>query len=456
MVNSTPLPSLCRRSSALPALCLLAALCASLAAGCGGKSDAGAAGAASAATSGAAPAAPAAGSGPSAAASGPPVSVASVLAVKRDVPITLEATGTVVPASTVDVRPQATSLITKVHIREGQFVRVGELLMTLDTRADEANVARVRAQMARNEAALADAQRQLARSRELLAQNFVSQGAVDAAQTAVESQTAAVAADRAALDSARLALSYMRVTAPGAGRVGAINVFPGSSVQANQTTLVSITQLDPINVAFNLPQRNLGDALAALQDGGGVVTAVLPEKGGSFDGRLQFVDNAVDAASGTVKVKAQFSNKEQKLWPGAFINVRMVVRTLKDAIVVPQAAIIQNQRGTIVFVVDKASKTVSVRPVQLVVAQGDDAVVTGLRGGERVVLDGKQNVRPGSTVVERPREGGGAGGPGGARGGREGRAGVGAGGGPGAGPSGAASGGGGNRGGAGAASGVQP
>ena len=453
MVNPTPLPSSCRRSPALPVLCLLAALCAGLTAGCGGKSDTGAAAGASAPASGAAQAAAAVAP---AAPSGPPVSVASVPAVKRDVPILLEATGTVVPASTVDVRPQATSLITKVHIREGQFVRVGELLVTLDTRADEANVARVRAQMARNEAALADAQRQLARSRELLAQSFVSQGAVDAAQTAVESQTAAVAADRAALDSARLALSYMRVTAPGAGRVGAINVFPGSSVQANQTTLVSITQLDPINVAFNLPQRNLGDALAALQDGGGVVTAVLPEKGGSFDGRLQFVDNAVDAASGTVKVKAQFSNKEQKLWPGAFINVRMVVRTLKDAIVVPQAAIIQNQRGTIVFVVDKESKTVSVRPVQLVVAQGDDAVVTGLRAGERVVLDGKQNVRPGSTVVERPRESGGSGGPGGARGGREGRAGVGAGGGPGVGASGAASGGGGSRGGAGAASGVQP
>ena len=387
-----------------------AAVCATacLIAACGGKSDAVADSAASAAlaASAPAPALAAAASAPGAAASAPPVSVSTVPAVKRDVPITLEATGTVVPASTVDVRPQATSLITRVHIREGQFVRVGEPLFSLDARPDEANVARVRAQMARDEAALADAKRQLARSRELLAQNFVSQGAVDAAQTAVESQAAAVAADRAALESARLSLSYMRVNAPGAGRVGAINVFPGSSVQANQTTLVTITQLDPINVAFNLPQRNLGDGLAAAQGEGGAVTAALPEKGGSFSGRLQFVDNNVDAASGTVKVKAQFANKEQKLWPGAFVNVSMVVRTLKVAIVVPQAAIIQNQRGTIVYVVDNSTRTAAVRPVQLVAAQGEDAVVTGLRAGERVVLDGRQNLRPGSAVVERPREGG--------------------------------------------------
>ena len=435
MLN-TPLPL--RGAAVCATVCLIAA--------CGGKSDAVADSAASAASA----AAPvlAAASAPGAAASALPVSVSTVPAVKRDVPITLEATGTVVPASTVEVRPQATSLITRVHIREGQFVRVGEPLFSLDARPDEANVARVRAQMARDEAALADAQRQLARSRELLAQNFVSQGAVDAAQTAVESQAAAVAADRAALESARLSLSYMRVNAPGAGRVGAINVFPGSSVQANQTTLVTITQLDPINVAFNLPQRNLGDGLTAAQGEGGAVTATLPEKGGSFSGRLQFVDNNVDAASGTVKVKAQFANKEQKLWPGAFVNVSMVVRTLKDAIVVPQAAIIQNQRGTIVYVVDNQTKTAAVRPVQLVAAQGDDAVVTGLRAGERVVLDGRQNLRPGSAVVERPREGGR-----GASGAGSGRAASGVG----SGASGGGGGGGGSRGAApGAATGAQP
>ncbi len=342
-------------------------------------------------------------SGPGASASAPPVSVSLVRAQVRDVPVSLEATGTVAPQANVDVRAQATSVIARVHIKEGQFVRKGDLLFTLDARADDANVARVVAQMARDEASLADAKRQLARSKDLLAQNFISQGALDANQTSVEALTAAVAADRAAVDAARVALSYARVAAPGAGRVGVINVFAGSSVQANVTSLVTITQLDPINVSFNLPQRNLGDALSALKDGGGEVLATLPEAGAQFKGRLQFVDNSVDPSSGTIKVKAQFANKDFKLWPGAFANVRMTVRVLKDAVVVPQAAIIQSPRGTIVYTVNQEGKA-SPRPVQVVVAQGEDAAVTGLRGGERVVLDGRQNLRPGVMVVA--REGG--------------------------------------------------
>ena len=289
--------------------------------------DSGAA-SASAAGSPGANAASGAASGPSAAASAPPVSVSLVRAQVRDVPVTLEATGSVTPQASVDVRAQTTSVIARAHIKEGQFVRKGDLLFTLDARADDANVARVVAQMARDEASLADAKRQLARSKDLLAQNFISQGALDANQTSVEALTAAVAADRAAVDAARVALSYSRVVAPGAGRVGVINVFAGSSVQANVTSLVTITQLDPINVSFNLPQRNLGDALSALKDGGGEVLASLPEAGAKFNGRLQFVDNSVDPSSGTIKVKAQFANKDFKLWPGAFANVRMTVRVL--------------------------------------------------------------------------------------------------------------------------------
>lgn len=379
------------------------ALCTLALHGCGGGQ---AAATAADAASGAAASAAGAASGPAAAASAPPVSVTLVRAQKRDMPVLLEATGAVAPLSSVDVRPQMTSVVAKVHIREGQFVRAGELLFTLDARADEANVAKVKAQMVRDEASLADARRQLARSRELLAQNFVSQGAVDANQAQVDAQTALVAADQAALDAARLTLSYARITAPGAGRVGVIPVFVGSAVQANQTTLVTITQLDPIAVSFNLPQRHLADALLALKDGGSEVVAALPDKGGEVKGRLQFVDNAVDAASGTVKVKARFDNKDGRLWPGAFANVRMTVRTLKDAVVVPQAAIVQSPRGTIVFAMGEGNKAVP-RRIELLYAQGDDAAVSGLKPGERIVLDGRQNVRPGSTLVERAREGGG-------------------------------------------------
>ena len=378
-------------------LCTLALI------GCGGGQGNAAAGdAASAAAAGASGAA----SGPAAAASAPPVSVTLVRAQKRDMPVLLEATGAVAPLSSVELRPQMTSVVTQVHIREGQFVRAGEVLFTLDSRADDANVAKAKAQMVRDEAALADARRQLARSRELLAQNFISQGAVDGNQAQADAQTALVAADKAALDAARVSLSYARITAPSAGRVGSIPVFVGSAVQANQTTLVTITQLDPIAVSFSLPQRHLADALAALKDGGSEVVATLPDKGGELKGRLQFVDNVVDAASGTVKVKARFDNKAGLLWPGAFANVSMTVRTLKDAVVVPQAAIVQSPRGTVVFVMGEGNKAVA-RRVEVLYAQDDNAAVSGVKAGERVVLDGRQNVRPGSTLVERAREGGG-------------------------------------------------
>ena len=336
----------------------------------------------------------------SAASGGPAVSVSTVRAEKRDYPVMLEATGTVTALNSVDVKPQVSSVVTKVHIREGQFVKAGEPLFTLDARADEANVSKARAQMEKDLAGLADAQRQLTRSRELLAQNFVSQGAVDTNQALVDAQKAAVNADRAAVEAAKVGLSFSRIVTPSAGRAGAISVFPGSTVQPSSPPLVTITQLDPIAVAFNLPQRNLGDALQSLRSGGGKVTALLPENGGRLAGKLQFVDNAVDATSGTVRVKAIFDNKDQRLWPGAFVGVQLAVQTLKDAIVVPQAAIIQTARGKIVYVVETGGKA-AVRPVEIVQAAATNAVVTGVQPGERVVVEGRQNLRPGVAVVER-------------------------------------------------------
>jgi RND family efflux transporter MFP subunit len=331
---------------------------------------------------------------------GPPVSVTLVTVQKRDVDVMLDATGTVTALNSVEIRPQIASTITKVHIREGQFVSAGQLLFTLDARNDEVNVTKARAQLAKDQAALADAQRQLARSKDLFAQNFISQGAVDTNQTLVESQQAVVASDRAAIEAAQVGLSYSRITAPAAGRAGAINVFAGSFVQPSGASLVTITQLDPIAVAFSLPQRNLGQALATLRSGGGKVTASFPEAGGTAVGKLLFVDNTVDAGSGTVRVKAEFANKDERLWPGAFVNIRLAVQSLKGASVIPQAAIIQSPRGKMAYVVDVANKA-SPRPVEVLYAEGVDAAVSGLRAGERVVLDGRQNLRPGASVVER-------------------------------------------------------
>jgi RND family efflux transporter MFP subunit len=326
------------------------------------------------------------------------VSVSAVAATRRDFPVLLEATGTVTALNSVDVKPQVSSIVTKVHIREGQAVKGGDLLFTLDARSDEANVVKAQAQLQKDLASLADAQRQLARSRELLAQNFVSEGAVDTNQAQVEAQQAAVAADRAVVEAARVALSYSRIATQSAGRAGAISVFPGSTVQPTSPAMVTITQLDPIAIGFSLPQRNLSDLLGLLRAGGGTVTAVLPEDRGTLTGKLQFVDNNVDAATGTVRVKAVFGNRDEKLWPGAFVGVRLIVQTLKDAVVVPQAAIVQGARGRIVYIIEGGNRAAA-RPVEIVHAAGPDAVITGVQPGERVIVDGRQNVRPGVAVA---------------------------------------------------------
>ena len=332
-------------------------------------------------------------------ANAPPVSVSMVTAVKQDLPVVISAIGSVTPVSSVDVKAQLSGLVSAVKVREGQFVNAGDLLFTLDARADEANVAKMKAQLLKDEAGLADARRQLARSRDLLAQNFVSQGAVDTSQTLVDSQIATVAADQAALDAAKVSLSYTRVTAPGTGRLGVIPVFPGTAVQANVTSMVTITQLDPIDVSFSLPQRFLSDALSALKTGSAVVTATLPENKGQLKGRLSFVDNAVDLATGTVKVKARYDNKESKLWPGAFVNVALTASVLQDAVVIPTAAIIQTARGAIVYVAENGKAVL--RPVKTLATQGENAAVSGVQAGDRVVFDGRQNLRPDAPLAER-------------------------------------------------------
>jgi RND family efflux transporter MFP subunit len=375
---------------------LLEAIAASfLLVSCGDKSDSVPAGGASASGAASSASAPASASR----APGSVVSVTTAVAKKRDFDINIEAIGTVTPVASVDVKPQTNSMVTRVHIKEGQFVKVGELLFTLDPRPDEANVAKVRAQMVKDEAVLADVQRQLARSKDLMSKNFISQGALDSTQAQVDAQLANLVADRAALDAARLALSYNSVRASGAGRLGAINVFPGTAVQANQTTLVTITQLDPINISFSLPQRNLDAILEGLKSGGVTVSAKLPESKSATLGRLQFVDNAVDAATGTIKVKARFDNRDSKLWPGAFVKAMLLSNTLKDAVVIPTTAIIQSTKGSIVYLAEKGKAVL--RPVKLVASQGEDSAVTGVSAGEKVVLEGRQNLRPDVSLVER-------------------------------------------------------
>lgn len=335
-----------------------------------------------------------------------PVTVVTVLAQQRDYVVKLTANGVVSSLNTVEIRPQLTSTIAKVHIKEGQFVKAGELLFTLDSRADEVNLAKAQAQLEKDLATLADNQRQLARSKELFEKKFLAQSAVDSSLTVVQAQQAVIAADKAAVTAARVGLSYTRILAPSAGRSGIISVYPGSLVQANTSAapLVTITQMDPIAISFPLPQRDLPDALESMRGAknrkDNFVMASLPDMPAQFKGKLKFVDNAVDAVSGTVKLKAIFDNKEMKLWPGAYANVELSVQTLKDAIVVPQDAVIIGARAKSVYVVDADGKA-ALREITLLHSYGKDAVVTGIVAGTKVILEGKQNLRPGALVQER-------------------------------------------------------
>lgn len=326
----------------------------------------------------------------------PPTTVSVVTPQRRDVPVLLQANGTVTPISMVDLHPQTTSTIVQVHIREGQFVRRGDLMFSLDARSERASVDKAQAQIARDEAALADVERQYQRSQDLLSKHFIAQGAVDTLKSQVDAARAVLRADLAAHRSVQVDASYATIRAPMTGRVGAINVYPGSLVQLG-TSLATITQLDPINVAFTLPESSLGALLDAHRSGAVPVAATVGG-GRAVSGQLSFIDNAVDAAAGTIRVKARFDNKDTRLWPGQYVNARLTVQTLKGALVIPQDAIITNDRGSFVYTVG-ADKAVQPRPVRRVYADGANAVVSGLSGDEQVVVDGKQNLRPGARVA---------------------------------------------------------
>ncbi|MEK7738202.1 MAG: efflux RND transporter periplasmic adaptor subunit, partial [Pseudomonadota bacterium] len=191
------------------------------------------------------------------------VSVTTTVVQRQTVPVVLEVNGYVVSLNSVDIRPQIGNVIALVHIKEGQFVKAGDILFTLDDRADQVNLSKAEAQLTKNQATLADFERQLARSKELRQKGFIAQSATDSVQTQMEAQQAAVRADRAALEGARVSLGFNTLRAPIAGRVGAIGVYPGSLVQPNSAALASVTQLDPIGVGFTLPEVELNSLLAA-------------------------------------------------------------------------------------------------------------------------------------------------------------------------------------------------
>jgi RND family efflux transporter MFP subunit len=326
----------------------------------------------------------------------PPAIVNVVAPQRQDVAVVQQANGTVTPIRTVDLHPQTTATIRQVHIKEGQFVKQGELMFSLDDREDRANLDKAQAQVARDRASLADLERQFKRSQDLFAQHFIAQSAVDTLRAQVDQARATLQADAAAARASSVTTSYTAIRAPMAGRVGGINVYPGSLVQP-ATSLTTVTQLDPITVAFTLPEASL-PALLAAQRRGKVDVEALPGAGlAPVKGQLSFVDNTVDPTAGTIKVKAEFDNRETTLWPGQYVNTRVVVQTLKDAVVIPENAIITNAQGTFVYALEK-DHSARLVPVQRVYGAGLIAAVSGLAGSEQIITEGKQNVRPGAKV----------------------------------------------------------
>ncbi len=332
-------------------------------------------------------------------------------AERQDVPVTVQVNGSVVSLNSVDLRPQVTNTVSAVHVKEGQFVKEGQLLFTLDDRNDQANLARARAQQKKDEATLADLERQYRRSQELLAQNFISKSASDATLSQLEAQRAAVAADRAAVQSAQVALGYATLRAPIAGRIGAVNIYPGTLVQPT-LSLVTITQLDPIAVSFPVPEGNLQDLLAAARTRAKVEALVTGRREPLF-GTLDFVDNTVDPQIGTVRAKAVFANADQSLWPGQFVNTRITVRMLGGVTVVPAAALMMLSDGATLYVVD-AERNAARRQVKVLHTFGTKVAVSGVTPGEQVVIEGSQNVRPGGKVRVDVKAPAGPAGPGGA------------------------------------------
>lgn len=324
--------------------------------------------------------------------------VKTALAAQKAVDITLRANGYVVPLNSVEVRPQVQNVVRTVHVREGQDVKAGDLLFTLDQRAGESEVARARAGLASARAELRDAEDALKRNQELAAKGFVSEAVVVAARGKVDALRGTVRANEAAIESSAVALGNNRITATISGRIGAISVRPGSLAQPGGDPMLTIAQLDPIAVSFTLPERQLAVITATYPEGNAPLTARLPG-GGHIDGRLYFIDNTADTQSGTIRMKAQFPNAERRLWPGTFVTVEMVSRTLEDAVVVPAQAVVTGPTEKFVYVV-QPDNTVRPQTVEVVSIDNGMAAIAGIAADTRVVMEGTQNLRPGGKIKE--------------------------------------------------------
>jgi len=326
--------------------------------------------------------------------------------VRQDVPVYVDGIGTVEAFNTVTVRARVDGLLEKVEFTEGQEVKAGDLLAQIDPRPYAAKLSQVQGIKARDEAQLANVKLDLDRAVKL--GSFATQQTVDTGRALVRQLEAALQTDQANIDAAALELEYTRIQAPISGRTGVRLIDAGNFIRARESSgIVVITQLQPISVAFSLPQQQLGPVNQALAKGRVPVAAL--DAGGRRswgEGVLAVLDNRIDPQTGTIRLKATFSNADRKLWPGQFVNVRVWLDTVKNGTVIPSAAVQRNSSGTFAYVVD-AEKRVEMRPIRVGQIDGNVTLVeSGLEPGQKVVVTSQEQLRPGASVVPTEDAGG--------------------------------------------------
>ena len=335
---------------------------------------------------------------------GPVASTVGVAtAESSSLPVILEALGTVTPQSTVKVRPQVSGVMEKVLFKEGQIVRAGDLLATIDARPFELALMQASGQRQRDEAQLASARVTLARFKTLLGQDSIARQEVDTQAALVKQLEGTVVIDKANEGVARLNLGYARVVAPISGRVGLRTVDVGNVVSSSDANgIVLITQISPVDVVFAVPQDMAGELQQSAVAGKTMKVTALDRTRSSVleSGVFSSLDNQVDTTTGTVKAKARFANSKLALFPSQFVNVQLQLRTIDNAVTVPVAAMRRGNDGDFVYVLNAAERTVSLRPVQRGQATADRIqVASGLKAGEQVITEGADRLKDGAPVV---------------------------------------------------------
>jgi multidrug efflux system membrane fusion protein len=326
-----------------------------------------------------------------------PVALATI--AKGDIDVIDQELGTVTPLANVTVRTQIDGQLQEVAFQEGQIVKKGDFLAQIDPRPYQLSLEQAQGALQRDQALLKEAQIDLARYQKLVAQDSISKQQLDQQVSLVQQDQGNVLTDQGQIDTANLNLVYCHVTAPVAGRVGLRQVDAGNYVQTSDTNgLVVLTELDPISVIFTLPEDQLPAVMKRLAAGAELQVTAFDRTASTklATGKLSAVDNQIDTSTGTVKLRAQFDNPENQLFPNQFVNVQLLVDTLKNVVIAPQAAILRGAPGTFVYLA-KDDGTVAVRPVKLGVSQNDNVEITdGLAEGDKVVIDGTDKLRDGA------------------------------------------------------------